>query len=127
MLKYLTKFALDVLPSVVATILGAYIVNHYINTKSDTDAPAAAMVAPANPNAKKGGGKPVETAKIPEPGIKAKGISERAMIEKSVSEGLAVVEAKPTEAKPTEAKPAEVKPTEVKPTEVKPTEVKPTD
>ena len=130
MLKYLTKFALDVLPSVVATILGAYIVNHYINTKSDSDAPAAAMVAPANPNAKKGGGKPVETAKIPEPGIKAKGISERAMIEKSVSEGLAVVkpaEAKPTEAKPTETKPAEVKSTEIKPTEVKPVEEKPVE
>ena len=130
MLKYLTKFALDVLPSVVATILGAYIVNHYINTKSDTDAPAAAMVAPANPNAKKGGGKPVETAKIPEPGIKAKGISERAMIEKSVSEGLAVVkpaEAKPTEAKPTETKPAEAKSTEAKSTEVKSTEVKPVE
>ena len=122
MLKYLTKFALDVLPSVVATILGAYIVNHYINTKSDSDAPAAAMVAPANPNAKKGGGKPVETAKIPEPGIKAKGISERAMIEKSVSEGLAVV--KPAEAKPTEAKPTEAKSTEAKSTEVKSTEVK---
>jgi len=45
MLKYLTKFALDVLPSVVATILGAYIVNHYINTKSDTDAPAAAVAS----------------------------------------------------------------------------------
>jgi len=130
MLKYLTKFALDVLPSVVATILGAYIVNHYINTKSDSDAPAAAMVAPANPNAKKGGGKPVETAKIPEPGIKAKGISERAMIEKSVSEGLAVVkpaEAKPTEAKPTETKPAEAKSTEVKSTEVKPVEEKPVE
>jgi len=130
MLKYLTKFALDVLPSVVATILGAYIVNHYINTKSDTDAPAAAMVAPANPNAKKGGGKPVETAKIPEPGIKAKGISERAMIEKSVSEGLAVVkpaEAKPTETKPTETKPAEVKSTEIKPTEVKSVEEKPVE
>ena len=125
MLKYLTKFALDVLPSVVATILGAYIVNHHINTKSDTDAPAAAMVAPANPSAKKGGGKPVETAKIPEPGIKAKGISERAMIEKSVSEGLAVV--RPTEAKPTEAKPAEAKPSEAKSTEAKSTEVKPVE
>jgi len=125
MLKYLTKFALDVLPSVVATILGAYIVNHYINTKSDTDAPAAAMVAPANPNAKKGGGKPVETAKIPEPGIKAKGISERAMIEKSVSEGLAVV--KPAEAKPTETKPAEAKSTEAKSTEAKSTEAKSTE
>ena len=125
MLKYLTKFALDVLPSVVATILGAYIVNHYINTKSDSDAPAAAMVAPANPNAKKGGGKPVETAKIPEPGIKAKGISERAMIEKSVSEGLAVV--KPAEAKPTETKPAEAKSTEAKSTEAKSTEAKSTE
>jgi len=28
MLKYLTKFTMDVLPSVVATILSAYIVNH---------------------------------------------------------------------------------------------------
>ena len=30
MLKYLTKFAMDILPSVAATIIGAYIVNHYI-------------------------------------------------------------------------------------------------
>jgi hypothetical protein len=125
MLKYLTKFALDVLPSVVATILGAYIVNHYINAKSDTDAPAAAMVAPANPNPKKGDGKPVETAKIPEPGVKAKGISERAMIEKSASEGPAVV--KPAEVKPAEVKPAEVKPTEPKAVEEKPVEAKPVE
>ena len=128
MLKYLTKFALDVLPSVVATILGAYIVNHYINTKSDTDAPAAAVVSPSNPA--KGEGKAVEIGRIPGPGVKAKGISERAMIEKSVSEGLAVVkpaEAKPTETKPTETKPAEVKSTEIKPTEVKSVEEKPVE
>ena len=33
MLKYLSKFTMDILPSVVATIIGAYIVNHYINAK----------------------------------------------------------------------------------------------
>ncbi len=42
MLKYVSKFAMDILPSVVATIIGAYIVNHYIVTKPGTDAPAAA-------------------------------------------------------------------------------------
>jgi len=110
MLKYLTKFALDVLPSVVATILGAYIVNHYINTKSDADAPAAAVMSPADPKNQKADPKSLETAKIPEPGVKAKGISERAMIEKSASEGPA--EVKPVENKPTESKPAEVKPAE---------------
>src|SRR5258708_36451748 len=114
MLKYLTKFALDVLPSVVATILGAYIVNHYINTKSDADAPAAAVVSAADPKNQKvdpkNDAKSLETAKIPEPGVKAKGISERAMIEKSASEGPA--EVKPVETKPAENKPAEVKPAE---------------
>ena len=33
MLKYVSKIAMDILPSVVATIVGAYIVNHYIATK----------------------------------------------------------------------------------------------
>ena len=96
MLKYLTKFALDVLPSVVATILGAYIVNHYINTKSDADAPAAAVVSAADPRNQKADpkndAKSLETARIPEPGVKAKGISERAMIEKSAAEGPADVD-----------------------------------
>jgi hypothetical protein len=114
MLKYLTKFALDVLPSVVATILGAYIVNHYINTKSDADAPAAALASTADPRNQridqKIDPKLVDVAKIPESGIKAKGISERAMIEKSASEGPA--EVKPVEVKPAENKPAEVKPAE---------------
>ena len=43
MLKYLTKFAVDILPSVAATVIGAYIVNHYIVTKPD--APPAASVS----------------------------------------------------------------------------------
>ena len=47
MLKYVSKFAMDILPSVVATIIGAYIVNHYIVTKPGADAPVAAAVSPA--------------------------------------------------------------------------------
>jgi hypothetical protein len=115
MLKYLTKFALDVLPSVVATILGAYIVNHYINTKSDTDAPPAAVASTADPKNLKNDPKSLDVAKIPEPGVKAKGISERAMIEKSASEGPA--EVKPVEVKPVETKPAESKSADAKPSE----------
>ncbi len=49
MLKYVSKFAMDILPSVIATILGAYIVNHYIVSKPD--APVAAAVSPADPKA----------------------------------------------------------------------------
>jgi hypothetical protein len=49
MLKYVSKFALDILPSVVATIIGAYIVNHYIVTKPGADAPVAAAVSSVDP------------------------------------------------------------------------------
>ena len=86
MLKYVSKFALDILPSVVATIIGAYIVNHYIATKPGADAPLAAAASTADPKAD---AKPSGTsalANIPEPGVKAKGISERAMIERSAAE-----------------------------------------
>ena len=30
--KYVAKFTVDILPSVAATVIGAYIVNHYIVT-----------------------------------------------------------------------------------------------
>lgn len=43
MVKYLSKFVLEVLPSLVATIVGAYIVAHYINPRPE--APKAAVVA----------------------------------------------------------------------------------
>lgn len=49
MFKYLSKFFLEILPSVVATVVGAYIVNHYISPKPPyppTEAPRAAAVAP---------------------------------------------------------------------------------
>src|ERR1700748_1234663 len=98
MLNYLKKFTMEILPSVAATIIGAWIVNHYINAKPAA-ARAAAVVSTVPPKAK-AAPKPAsaETAAIPEPGIKAKGISERAMIETRAAE-------KPAEVKPSEAKP----------------------
>jgi hypothetical protein len=122
MLNYLKKFTLEILPSVAATIIGAYIVNHYINRPA-ADAPVAAAVSPAE--VKKSDVKPADGATsdatgVPEHGVTAKGISERAMIEKSASERPG--EFKPSEAKPSEAKPSEAKPSEAKPSESKPSE-----
>ena len=48
MLKYVSKFAMDILPSVAATIIGAYIVNHYITAKPAADAPAAGGAPPTH-------------------------------------------------------------------------------
>jgi hypothetical protein len=96
MLKYVSKFAMDILPSVVATIIGAYIVNHYIATKPGADAPVAAAASMAKPKADTKPSGASTLANIPEPGVKAKGISERAMIERSASEQPAAVE-KPVE------------------------------
>ncbi|WP_315724636.1 MULTISPECIES: hypothetical protein [unclassified Bradyrhizobium] len=124
MLKYLTKFALEIIPSVVATIVGAYIVNHYINTKPDSPPSTVAAVASAayakltgsKAEAKgdapksldksadgakvetKAGAKPAETSadvsNIPAPGIKAKGVSEKSLADKAAEKA---VEVKPTE------------------------------
>nr|WP_089266243.1 hypothetical protein [Tardiphaga sp. OK246] len=48
--KYLSKFTIDILPSILATIVGAYIVNHYIIPKASPDRPAAAVAStPAEP------------------------------------------------------------------------------
>jgi hypothetical protein len=41
MLKFLSKFVLDILPPVTATIIGAFIVTHYINPQSHSDAAKA--------------------------------------------------------------------------------------
>jgi len=105
--KYISKFAMDIFPSVAATIIGAYIVNHYIATKPAANAPAAAVStaepqaeAKPAPEAAKAGSKAPETsadvANLPEPGIKARGISEKAMIEKTAAEKPIAVE-KPEE------------------------------
>ena len=90
MLNYLKKFAMDILPSVAATIIGAYIVNHYIATKPGGDAPVAAAASTAAPKAAEA--KPDVVANLPAPGVKARGISEKAMMEKTASERPTVVE-----------------------------------
>jgi hypothetical protein len=122
MLNYLKKFAMEILPSVAATIIGAYIVNHYIVSKPAADAPVAAAVSAADPKSdvKSDGkaeakatpdAKPAETSadagNLPAVGVKAKGMSERTLLERSASEKAAVIE-KPQE-KP-DAKSAETKP-----------------
>jgi len=104
MLKYVSKFTLDVLPSLLATVIGAYIVNHYIVSKPD--APVVAATSTANPKADANASKaetPSDVANIPEPGVRAKGISEKAVLDKSAAE-------KPAAEKPadkTADKPAE--------------------
>jgi hypothetical protein len=116
MLKYVSKFAMDILPSVVATIIGAYIVNHYIVTKPDT--PVTAAVSSADPKKAdattdaKADAKPSASAagSLPQRGVTAKGISEKAMIEQTAAEKPAVAEKPVVAEKPAEKsadKPAE--------------------
>lgn len=110
MLKYLAKISMDIFPSVLATIIGAYIVNHYINAKPAPDTPSAA-VAPA---ATKKNAKPAEgatdVANLPVPGIKAKGIAEKAVSDKAAQDKPAAVEAKPAETAPAETAAATANP-----------------
>jgi hypothetical protein len=114
MLNYLKKFSMEILPSVAATIIGAYIVNHYIATKPNADtAPAAAASIAAKPkaNAKSAAeAKPAEStgdvANAPEAGIKAKGISEKGLLERNAAAEKAAVE-KPAAEKPVAEKPLE--------------------
>jgi len=46
--KLFTKYILEVIPSIVATVVGAYIVTHYINAKTDADKPKTEAAAPAD-------------------------------------------------------------------------------
>jgi hypothetical protein len=103
MLKYVSKLTMDILPSVVATIIGAYIVNHYIVAKPD--APVAAAVSPADP--KQADAKPAEAssdvANIPPAGVRAKGF--KAIFERSADKTVEKQAEKPVEKpvdKPTE-------------------------
>jgi hypothetical protein len=109
MLKYVSKFAMDILPSVAATIIGAYIVNHYIVSKPAADAPAAAVSAAGSNKADTGNGK-ASVANLPKSGVTARGISEKAMLEKTAGEKPAVAEKPATAEKAPEKsadKPAE--------------------
>ena len=102
MLKLVSKFAMDILPSVIATIIGAYIVNHYINIKPGADASTtAAAVSTAEPKKanSRADSRPAEKSadlgNIPEPGVSAKGIKAPAETDK------------PTADKPAADKPAD--------------------
>jgi hypothetical protein len=87
MLKLVSKFAMDIFPSVIATIIGAYIVNHYINNKTPADTAAAVSTADPKKAASRTDSKPAERSadigNIPEPGVRAKGVPEKAIIDKS--------------------------------------------
>ncbi|UWU70239.1 hypothetical protein [Bradyrhizobium sp. NC92] len=105
MLKYLAKISMDIFPSVLATIIGAYIVNHYINAKPAADTPAA-VTAPAQTG---GDGKPTDSANLPAPGVKAKGIPEKSVTDKAAAE-------KPADRPPAaETKAADVAPADAAP------------
>src|SRR5450756_983312 len=112
MLKIISKFAMDILPSVVATIIGAYIVNHYIITRPAAEAPVAAAVSPADPTKAparadaRAAATSADAGNIPEPGVKARGISEKAMLEQTAAERPTVVEKSAIVEKPLE-KPAD--------------------
>jgi len=112
MLNYLKKFAVDIFPSVAATVIGAYIVNHYIVAKPSTGNPATTAVSTADPkgetkaaarsDAKSDAKSTQEAARsaetmanvsnLPAAGVKARGISERAIMEKNAAERPTAVE-----------------------------------
>ncbi|MEO6946250.1 MAG: hypothetical protein ABI146_04470 [Nitrobacter sp.] len=71
MLLYASKFFLEkILPSVVATVAGAYIVNHYVVSKPGDTPLAAAVSAVVSDKA---------ASNNSESGVRAKGISEKAI------------------------------------------------
>lgn len=65
--KFLSKYILEVIPSIVATVIGAYIVTHYINAKSDADKPKAAIAAPASTAKDAGSDETAKAVEAPAP------------------------------------------------------------
>jgi hypothetical protein len=107
MLKLASKFAMDILPSVIATVIGAYIVNHYINNRPPAGTtPAAISSVDAKKAVPKPDSKPAEKSAdlghVPEPGVRAKGISEKAINEKSAPEKSAAEKSTDKADKPSE-------------------------
>jgi hypothetical protein len=86
--KLFTKYFLEVVPSIVATVVGAYIVTHYINAKSDADKPKAAISTPQTLKADDSGDKAAkaESAKAEAARLKA----EKLALEKAAAERAAV-------------------------------------
>ena len=49
LMRYFSKFLTDIMPPVVATVIGAWIVTHYINPKSAGEQPKTEASVPAKP------------------------------------------------------------------------------
>jgi hypothetical protein len=79
---------------VIATIIGAYIVNHYIVTKPEAPATAAVLSATPKKADLKSDSRPAEKSadlgNTPEPGVRAKGISEKAVSDRAAIDRLTV-------------------------------------
>lgn len=138
MLKYFTKFAMEIVPSVVATVLGAYIVSHYITPKSDVPRSTVATAASAiyakvtgsrtdtpkshasksdssksdasKSDASTSDASTAEQAKLAETSAEISNIPGPGIKAKGIAEKSILDKA--AAEKPTEVKPAEVKPTE---------------
>ena len=91
--KLFSKYFLEVIPSIVATVVGAYIVTHYINAKTDGDKPKTAVSAPASTSkdapqtlkADEAGDRPANAAKAEAARLKA----EKLAAEKAAAERAA--------------------------------------
>lgn len=101
MLRYLTKFALDMMPSVAATIVGAFIVHHFVIPmasphRAATADPAAAGLRAAEPqatNAKSSDNKPPNEKSSSEKASFEKASFEKSSFEKAVAEKAAIEKA----------------------------------
>lgn len=67
--KFLSKYILEVIPSIVATVIGAYIVTHYINAKSEADKPKAEVAAPAHTAKDAKSAEPAKAVEAPAPKV----------------------------------------------------------
>jgi hypothetical protein len=118
--KYLSKFVLEVLPSVFATVVGAYIVAHYINPKSE--GPKAAVVATAPATEAKDAADTTGTvedkaADTTPAESKSADLKAEPKIE-SKSADTKSSEPKSSEPKSADAKPADAEPAKVEPAKV---------
>jgi hypothetical protein len=98
--KYISKFTIDIAPSIIATIVGAYIVNHYISPKSDDSKPAAAMASTPDPKTDGAEGKSAE-------GKSAEGKSADVRVISLKSGDPKSYDAKSSDAKSSDSRPAE--------------------
>ena len=119
MLNYLKKFAVDIFPSVAATVIGAYIVNHYIVSRPTDVPPPAAVSAPKSDGKAEAKVEDAAAAvsNLPPAGVKAKGISEKSITEKGATEKAVVDKAEAKADVKPDANRSEASKSEVKSTE----------